>query len=59
MPDKPPAVVTKTQIIAAKEALNAARRLGDALRVELAEDAMNNLLDRYGYHTYHPSQKEK
>lgn len=48
--------VSKAQIIAAKIALDAARRLGDELRVDLAEENMNNLLDRY--HTYHALQTE-
>ena len=39
-----------------KTSLNLARRVGDRLHAELAEDGMNYLLDRY--HTYHVSQRE-
>lgn len=44
------------QIMAAKLALDAARRMGDALRIDLAEASLNNLLERYSYHTSHTSQ---
>lgn len=43
----------KRRIMLAKLALEAARRVGDALHVELAENSLNDLLDRY--HTYHTS----
>lgn len=49
--------VSKAEIIAAKLALDAARRLGDELRTDLAEETLNNLLDRY--HTYHASQRRE
>lgn len=48
--------MTHEQIIAAKLALDAARRLGDLLKVDLAESTLNNLLDRY--HSYHTQQTE-
>lgn len=44
----------KAQIIGAKIALDSARRIGDKLHIDLAEDALNSLLD--DYHTYHTSQ---
>lgn len=47
---------SKAQILAAKIALDAARRLGDELRIDLAENTLNDLLDKY--HTYHASQTE-
>lgn len=49
--------VTEAQITAAKLALDAARRMGDALRIDLAENTLNNLLDRY--HRYHTSQRRE
>lgn len=45
----------RAQIIAAKLALDAARRMGDALKIDLAEGTLNYLLDRY--HTYYTSQR--
>lgn len=44
------------KIALAKLTLEAARRVGDTLHVALAENALNDLLDRY--HTYHTSQRE-
>lgn len=51
MLDKPPVKVSQTQIISAKVALDAARRIGDTLHTALAEDALNDLLDRYSSYT--------
>lgn len=52
-----PKVVTTAQITAAKLTLDAARRLGDQLRTDLAEATLNYLLDQYSkarsYHTSH------
>jgi hypothetical protein len=50
-------IVSKTQIVSAKIALDAARRMGDALKIDLAEEAMNSLLDKY--HTYHASNRRE
>lgn len=58
MPAERPAKISDTQIVAAKATLDSARRLGDPLRIELAESALNDLLDRYSYHGYHSSQRE-
>jgi hypothetical protein len=56
--DVPPAKNKVTeQISGAKTALDAARRFGDQLRIDLAEEALNNLLDRY--HTYHASHRRE
>jgi hypothetical protein len=57
MPAKlPESEVTTAQITTAKVALDAARQMGDELKVDLAENTLNNLLDRY--HAYHTSQSE-
>jgi hypothetical protein len=44
-----------TQIVAAKAALDVARGMGDLLVIDLAESALNSVLDRY--HTYLTSQR--
>lgn len=49
--------VTSAQIVAAKAALDIARQSGDALKSDLAEAVLNDLLDRY--HRYHVSQRRK
>jgi hypothetical protein len=45
------------QVTAAKLALDAARRIGDTLKMDLAESTLNDLLDRY--HTYHTQQRRE
>lgn len=39
------------QIQQAKLELDAAKRIGDELKIDLAEAALNNLLDRYSCNT--------
>lgn len=51
------AKVSHEQITAAKMALDSARRLGDLLKIDLAENTLNDLLDRY--HTYHTNRRDK
>lgn len=38
-------------------ALDSARRLGDLLKIDLAENTLNDLLDKY--HTYHTNRRDK
>ena len=45
----------REDIAAAKTALDTARLLGDQLRIDLCENTLNNLLDRY--HEYHTSNR--
>lgn len=49
MPDDAPAVSRpgEAEIADAKRYLDLMRTVGDPLRIDLAEDALNDLLDRY------------
>jgi len=43
----PTDTVTTKDILVAKDTLDYARLKGDKLKIELCEDALNDLLDRY------------
>jgi hypothetical protein len=45
----------EAEIADAKRYLDYVRALGDRLKIDLAEDTLNDLLDRY--HTYHTNQR--
>ena len=51
--------VTKRDIRVVKDMLDYARAEGDAVKIALFEDTLNDLLDRYTCHTYHSSQTER
>ena len=46
-------------IVDAKHMLDLARAEGDALKIDLREAALNDLLQRYSYHSCHESQPER
>jgi len=54
-----PVTVTPAEIVNAKDILDYARLRGDRLKIDLAENTLNDLLDKYSYHVCHGSQPER
>jgi hypothetical protein len=51
-------MITEADILDALDQLNYARAGGDKLRIALFEASLNDLIDRYSYHSCHRSQTE-